>query len=263
MSKPREIEMAKILEIVAENPRVKTIYLDCGMKAAPGQFVMAWVPRMDEKPFSLSYSDGNKIGLSIAAVGQFSKKLHEMKAGDSLGIRGPLGKGFKLVKGNVAVVGGGCGTAPLGFLVEELAKKGAKVTAIIGAKNKEELFFVEKAKKAGAEVVICTDDGSEGRKGFTTDALAELIGKEKFDCVYTCGPEIMMRKIVELCAEKNVECQASLERYMKCGFGLCGQCAIDGLLVCKDGPVFAGTKLKRLKEFGHLRRDASGTEIRA
>lgn len=259
MNKPREVVMARVREVVKENARVSSIMLDLELKAVPGQFVMVWLPGENEKPFSLSFCGPQGIGVTVAAVGPFSKKLQELKAGDSVGVRGPFGKGFKLEGEKVAVVGGGCGSAPLGFLVEELAKSGRKVVFINGAKTRDELFFTERAKSAGAEIIVCTDDGSEGRKGFVTDALSSLLEKEEIDCVFTCGPEVMMKRIVMLCAEKGVNCQASLERFMKCGFGVCGQCAVDGLLVCRDGPVFPLNKLVKLKEFGGARRDACGS----
>jgi dihydroorotate dehydrogenase electron transfer subunit len=252
-------KMAKVLEVKVESASTKTLFLELGLKATPGQFVMAWIPGMNEKPYSLSFV-GDRLGLTVAAVGSFSKKMCEAKQGDLIGIRGPYGKGFKLIGETVAVVGGGCGSAPLGFLIEELVKAGKKVFFIVGARTKGELLFVERGKAAGAEVIVCTDDGSEGKKGFTTEALEELLGREKIDCVYTCGPEVMMKKVVEICLAKGVDCQASLERYMKCGFGICGQCAIDGLLVCKDGPVFPLAKLSKLKEFGNIHRNACGTE---
>ncbi len=257
------MRMAKILEVREENPRIKTLILELGMKAVPGQFAMVWVPGMNEKPFSLSGCVEGKAWVTVAKVGAFSERLHQMKAGEQVGIRGPFGNGFKMKGEKVAVVGGGCGSAPLGFLVDELRKAGKKVDFVVGAKTKGELFFVERARNAGAEVVVCTDDGSDGRKGFTTDALAELLGKEKLDCVYTCGPEMMMKKVVGICGEKGVECQASLERFMKCGFGVCGQCAIDGMLVCRDGPVFEGKKIAKMKEFGSLKRNACGSEMKA
>jgi len=259
--KPRIAEMARILEVKEENPRVKTLVLELPLKASPGQFAMLWIPGVNERPFSFSYCGDGRVGFTVAKVGPFSEKLHQLKIGEAIGVRGPFGKGFKPAGGRVAVVGGGCGVAPLGFLIEELAGKGAKISVVIGAKAKGELFFADRARKAGAEVIVCTDDGSEGRKGFATDALADLLAREKFDCVYTCGPEIMMKKVLALCAGK-VECQASLERLMKCGFGVCGQCAIDGMLVCRDGPVFPSAKLGRLKEFGSLKRDACGSEMK-
>ena len=263
MNKPREVKMAKILEVREENARMRTLILGADMSAYPGQFAMLWLPSVNEKPFSFAYCEEGKIGFTVAKVGAFSEKLCQLKPGDSVGIRGPFGNGFKPKGNKIAIVGGGCGTAPLGFLMEKLAKSGKKVFFIIGARTKSELLFAERARSAGAETIICTDDGSEGRKGFTTDALAELLEKEQIDAVCTCGPEIMMKKVLAICEGKGVECLASLERWMKCGFGVCGQCAIDGFLVCKEGPVFNSAKLRRMKEFGSLKRDACGAQLKA
>ncbi len=255
--------MAKILEVREENPRMRTLFLDAAMKASPGQFAMLWIPGLNEKPLSFSYCGEGRVGFTVAKVGPFSEKLSQMKVGELVGVRGPFGNGFKPKWDRIAIVGGGCGAAPLGFLAEELARKGAKVSFVVGAKTKGELLFAERARSAGAEVLVCTDDGSEERKGFATDALKDLLEKGKIDAVCTCGPEIMMRKVFELCEAKGVECQASLERWMKCGFGVCGQCAIDGFLVCKEGPVFPSSKLRRMREFGTLKRDACGLPLKA
>ena len=109
--------------------------------------------------------------------------------------------------------------------------------------------------------MISTDDGSKGYKGLASDLAKEEIAKEKFDQVLTCGPEIMMKKLYDIC--KNIPFQASLERYMKCGFGICGQCCIgEGLRVCKEGPVFDGKTLKKIQDFGIYTRDASGRKIK-
>jgi len=262
MAEQKEMRSARVLEVVRENERISTIYVDAGMAAKPGQFAMVWLPGAGEKPFSLSYSNGKKIGFSVAAIGPFSRTLRDLKTGMTVGIRGPLGNGFTLTGlGNgktVAVVGGGCGAGPIIFLAEELRKRGVDVVFIEGAKTAGELFFVSRAGKAGARIIACTDDGSEGRRGFATDALAGLWGKEKLDFVFTCGPEVMMKKVAGLCAEKGVGCEASLERFMKCGFGVCGSCAIDGKLVCRDGPVFGVKTLMKLKELCSARRDACG-----
>ncbi|WP_456398522.1 iron-sulfur cluster-binding protein, partial [Palaeococcus sp. (in: euryarchaeotes)] len=103
------------------------------------------------------------------------------------------------------------------------------------------------------EIVFTTDDGSLGIKGFPTDVLAER--KDEFEQVYTCGPEIMMAKVLEIMDFKNV--QVSAERYMKCGIGVCGSCALGKYLVCKDGPVFYGEELKET-ELGKFKRLPDG-----
>ena len=110
---------------------------------------------------------------------------------------------------------------------------------------------------------ITTDDGSFGRKGFTTDILREVLEnkKNKIKIVYTCGPEIMMKKVFEMCRKYKVECEASLERYMACGFGICGKCMVDDKILCVDGPIFNSKQLSQLLEFGNTARLKSGRKV--
>jgi dihydroorotate dehydrogenase electron transfer subunit len=250
-------EVLEIKSVADENKDVKTFFFDKKFKAEPGQFLMVWIPRLDEKPFAVSFE--NPLGITVEKVGPFTKELLKMKKGDKVGIRGPYGNGFKLKGNRVCLVSGGCGVIPLAFLAEKIKK--VKITAIVGAGTKNDLFFVNRLKKHCSKVIFTTDDGSFGEKKFPTDALKDLLKKEKFDCVYTCGPEIMMRKVFEICERHKIECQASLERYMKCGFGLCGQCCIDDIRVCKEGPVLNSKQLRKLTEFGVFERDKSGKKV--
>jgi dihydroorotate dehydrogenase electron transfer subunit len=259
----------KIREIIEEAKDIKTFIFRHNLDAKPGQFVNVWIPRVDEKPFSISYQDHEKFGITVSKVGPFSEKLHELNAGDLLGFRGPYGNPFSIQGSegkNVVLVGGGCGTAPLAFLAEESIKNEIETHFIIGAKSKEYLLFEKRMKKSGIKTYFATDDGSHGFKGFTTDVLASILGKgeKKIDKVYACGPEMMLRKIVEICGQKNLPCEISLERYMKCGFGVCGHCCLDdsGLRVCVDGPVFSGEVANQIFEFGRHRRDETGKKIR-
>lgn len=261
----RNFNIVKIERIKKEDSNVKTFFFDKRINAEPGQFVMLWIPRVDEKPFGFSYL-GKECAVSVLKRGKFTKKMHLLKKGDLLGVRGPYGKGFN-VKGvrNAVLVGGGCGIAILRPLAEKLKKQG--VTCVIGAKNKEELFFEKELKKFG-KIVVYTEDGSAGKKGFVTEELKEILGKGKrilgkgnggVDCVYSCGPELMMLNVFKECEKRKVKCQLALERYFKCGgIGICGQCAIDGKLVCKDGPVFNEKQLRELKEFGRFVREKTG-----
>jgi dihydroorotate dehydrogenase electron transfer subunit len=212
---------------------------------------MVWIPGLDEKPFSLSYA-GDEPAITVEEKGKFTKSLFEMKEGDYIGLRGPYGKGFE-IKGNACVVAGGCGLAPVSVLIERLKDP----LVIFGARRKDRLIFKNRFPKAK----VTTDDGSFGAKGFTTDVLEEALKGKKFGTVYTCGPEIMIKKVFEICERHGIECQASLERYMKCGFGVCGQCEINGLRVCKDGPVFSSEKLRGMKDFGREARLKSGKKV--
>jgi dihydroorotate dehydrogenase electron transfer subunit len=103
---------------------------------------------------------------------------------------------------------------------------------------------------------MATEDGSQGTRGFVTDAVREMI--ERKPRVLACGPEAMLVAVMKQALAKNLDAQLSVERYMKCGFGICGQCTLSGKLVCQDGPVFTAQELSQLPEFGRVHRDASG-----
>jgi dihydroorotate dehydrogenase electron transfer subunit len=176
-------------------------------------------------------------------------------------VRGPYGNAFDLKDGKIALVGGGTGLVPLMRLAKSV-KLSNDVTILMGSKSKDEVFFEDMANRILANnkhrVIVTTEDGSHGQKGFVTDILEKLVQSEKFDAIYTCGPEIMMYKIVQLANAKGIFVQASLERMMKCGIGICGSCCMDDVLVCHDGTIFDGTFLAHSKEFGHTHRSKSG-----
>jgi dihydroorotate dehydrogenase electron transfer subunit len=246
----------RIKSIVEENKNTETLLFDKNIEAQPGQFVMVWVPGLDEKPFSISYA--NPFGITARKVGPFSEKLFQMNKGEKLGIRGPYGNSFELKGKRICLVSGGYGIIPLAFFAENPKKKKLNITSIMGAKTKDDLLFLDRMKKSCNKVIVATDDGTFGERGFVTDVLENLLKKENFDCVYTCGPEIMMKKVFDICEKHNIECQASLERYMKCGFGLCGACCLDKVRVCRDGTIFNSEQLRELTEFGSFKRDKSG-----
>ena len=251
----------KIAEIINEAKDVKTFWFNHKIEAKPGQFVLLWIPQLDQKPFGISYLTENSFAVTVCKVGPFTEKLFNKKVGDYVGIQGPYGKPFSTNKNNVILVAGGYGAAPLSFLAEVLEKEGANVTFIIGAKTNECLVY----KSRFPNLVCTTDDGSCGRKGFTTDVLKEVLKEDlTIDFVYSCGPEIMMQKVIELTDQYNVPCEVSLERYMKCGFGLCGQCCVDGsgVRVCQEGPIFTKEYVKEhLTEFNQYKRDKSGSKV--
>ena len=254
-------KVTKIIKTIEENPYVKTFFFKYPQKVKPGQFFMIWIPNVDEIPMSASYIKDDIKGITFKQVGDATKSLFKLKKDDKIGIRGPYGKNFKITDKNILLVGGGTGIATLGPTVEEATKKGINTTVILGAKNKKELFFENRFKKYGAKVYISTDDGSKGYKGLATDLAKKLLNENKYSSILTCGPEKMMKRLLEL--SKNIPFQASLERYMKCGFGICGQCCIDeGIRVCEDGPIFDGKTLKNIQDFGVYKRDAAGRKIK-
>lgn len=252
----------KITEIKDEAKDIKTFTFKHNVNAKPGQFIMLWLPRINMKPFGVSYQDENRFSATICKVGPFTEELFKKKVGDYVGIQGPYGTGFLTGKKNAILVAGGYGTAPLAFLADVLVNEGAKVTLIIGARTENLIVYRQRFEKSKVKLLVCTDDGTCGRKGYTTDALKEILEKDStIDMVYTVGPEIMMKKVIELADEHNIDCQASLERYIKCGFGVCGQCVCDdsGVRVCRSGPVFNKEYIKtHINEFGKYHRDGTG-----
>ena len=143
-----------------------------------------------------------------------------------------------------------------------LVKSTDYVTVLISAKSKDEVFFEDLTnsllKNNPHKVIVSTDDGSYGQKGLVTDLVEKLVDETHFDAVYTCGPEIMMYKIVHSAHSRGIFVQASLERMMKCGVGICGSCCVGEDLVCKDGTVFDGQHLFSNKEFGYFHRNKAG-----
>lgn len=266
-NKPRILRIRKVKK---ETPTIKslTFHDQACSEAIPGQFVMVWIPGVDEIPMSISTMDSNGYStITVKKVGEASAALHNLKTGDILGIRGPHGRGFTLTTGHVMIVGGGIGMAPLAPLAEKLAKPPTQITLIIGAATHEELLFLGRTKRilsqANAKVVVTTEDGSYGLKGLATDPVEQLLKKERFAMVYTCGPEPMMQRIFQLAEQHHTSIQASLERFMRCSIGLCGSCVIGGFRVCRDGPVFVSEELRKVKdEFGAFKRDLSGRRVR-
>lgn len=246
----------KIAKIKQETPDIKTFTFKYALNAKPGQFIMLWIPGKDQKPISISRQNKNSFELTVFRIGQATEELFKIRVGDNVGISGPYGTNFSIkAKTNIILVGGGCGSAPLRFLADEAKKKKCRITFITGGRTSKQVLF----KKEFSNTCIVTDDGSEGFKGYTTQKLEEII-KNKIEKVYTCGPEIMMKKVVEMCLKYEVLCEISMERYMKCGFGICGQCAVDplGICLCQDGPVISGDLIKQITEFSHYYRDKAG-----
>jgi dihydroorotate dehydrogenase electron transfer subunit len=250
---PRTVSITRI---TTETPYIKTFVLDDAVpNATPGQFVMIWIPVLDEKPFAIVHPD--PLTITVAAVGPFSCALSALRAGDQVGWRGPFGNGFDLRgEGTTLLIGGGYGVAALYFAANELRKQNRAVIAAIGGRTTQDLVFEDRMRDAGADILIATEDGSRGTCGFVTDAAREAMSNS--DEIFACGPEAMLVAVMKQAIAKNIPAQLSVERYMKCGFGICGQCALSGKLVCLDGPVFSAKQLVQLPEFGRVHRDASG-----
>lgn len=259
------LRTARIAGVKDENQETKSYTFQdrhCA-KAKPGQFLMLWIPGVDEIPLSIMVARGDDVSVSVKAIGEATRALHQMQQGDIVGVRGPFGNCFTESRGRVLLVGGGTGTVPLLFLAKRLAVKAEHLGFVLGAKSKNELLFVNQLDALCTESTItATEDGSYGLKCLATEPLANLLSKEKFDLVYACGPEPMMRKVFDITEEFGVYMEASLERLMRCGMGLCGSCMIGKYRVCKDGPVFNSVQLREVKaELGVSKLGPDGRRI--
>ncbi len=260
-----EIRTVKIRRVEVEAPKARTLFFEDGLcsSAKAGQFVMVWIPGVDEIPLSLSSVQGKVASVTVKEVGQATRALNQMRQGDVIGVRGPFGTYFKTVGKRALVVGGGVGTAPLMMLVASLRREGVKTAVVEGAKTCDELLFLDElghlSSSGSVEAIFTTEDGSYGTKGIATEAVERLLSSRQFDAMYACGSEGMIRAVFLLAEKYGVPLQASLERIMLCAMGICGSCVIGRYRVCKDGPVFDHTQLKEFAdELGRFKRGFSG-----
>jgi dihydroorotate dehydrogenase electron transfer subunit len=257
-----------IERVMQEAEDVKTLFFrdEVCLSAKPGQYVMVWAPGVDEVPMSLSTINREETSaVTIRRVGEATEALHEKEKGDLIGIRGPFGNGFESVDGRCLLVAGGTGVAALTPLVEDLLVGGSEVCFILGGRSRNLLIFrnrLEVLLSGRGELLVTTDDGSYGLRGFASEEAKRIMEKRSFDMVYTCGPELMMVEVFREAERHGLPVQASLERLFKCAVGLCGSCTIREFRVCVDGPVFNSKQLRSIaEEFGKTRLDASGRRI--
>lgn len=234
-------------------------------EGTPGQYVMIWNPAAEEVPMSLaSIGEDGRVSVVVRPVGESTEALCGMSAGDKIGLRGPFGNGYTVQGSSPLLVAGGTGAASLKPLAEEMIAKGLKPTFILGARDKDQLLLKERLESLLEDrLLTATDDGSHGYRGYASTYAKQLMSEQKFDMVYTCGPEIMMAAVFQAAEKHGVPMQASLDRYIKCAVGLCGSCGLGPYRVCKDGPVFSSEQLREVQdEFGKKRMDPSGRAVR-
>ncbi len=224
----------------------------------PGMFVILWLPDIDFLPMSVSKIDGSVLEITVQKIGEGTGKLFELKVGDKIGVRGPYGNTWNYEDAsNILVVGGGMGIAALTSLIEPLKQNKKNVYVAIGAKDETSLIFADRLIDLIPNTSCTTDDGSVGKKCFVTEAMEDILNKTKIDLIITCGPEVMMKRVFEIAETKKIQIQASLERKMKCGVGLCGSCCVgsnNDIRVCKDGAVFTSEQLKKIPQFGTFKK---------
>ena len=217
-----------------------------------GQFMNVAVPgdasQILRLPLSFSHADvaAGTVEIVYAVVGDGTRRLSQMRAGDVTTLVGPCGNPWPVAAGSgrVALVAGGVGITPIVACARRAAEAGVAFDAVVGAQTGARLWGTDVLSGLGAGTVeVTTDDGSAGRAGFVTAALEDLLATGGYEAVYACGPEPMMAAVAALCAKRDVACWVSCERMMCCGFGACGTCNLkmaDGhyASVCKNGPVF-------------------------
>jgi ferredoxin--NADP+ reductase len=220
---------------------------DIAQKALPGQFVVLMVKEEGERiPLTVVAADKQNgiITIIFQEVGLTTRILGSLNSGDSLyAIVGPLGHPTQIKNyGKVILVGGGVGIAEILPVARAFKEAGNQVTAILGARSKDLLILEKELKAASHEFYVTTDDGSYGRKGFTTDLLAELLRKDKYGLVYAVGPIPMMKRVAAVTTDFQVKTIASLNALMVDATGMCGCCRVsvagETKFSCVDGPEF-------------------------
>lgn len=266
------LRFVRIKKVIDETPTIRTIVFEDEHSIASmrGQFLMVWIPQIEELPMSVGIEsvEGRKFAaVTVRKYGLGSTALYHKQVGEYVGIRGPYGNYFSIPENlrNALLIGGGTGLVPLVRLFSDLLHDRIQTSLIIGAKTRDEVLFEHRVQKVLADnnlsdnnVAISTDDGTYGFKGSTVDLAESILVSKRFQIMYTCGPELMMKGVQMLGESFSIPVEASIERYMKCAIGICGSCCINDKLVCQDGTIFDSSSLRKLTEFGVSYRDKSG-----
>ncbi|MFH1316267.1 MAG: tRNA-dihydrouridine synthase [Candidatus Woesearchaeota archaeon] len=247
-----------VKEITDHGDSLKILKFHQNLPSGIGQYVFLKVGNKNSKPFSVA-SDKDQLEIEVRKVGETTSKIFELKKNSVVRIRGPYGREFSFpTSSTVLFVGAGCGIAPIHHAAQY--HDGKKIF-VIGAKNKDELVYVDEMKQMG-ELIVSTDDGSDGYKGFVSQILEKYLYEKKIKDVifFNCGPEIAMKEVDRI--EKNVtkpdKIYHLIERMTSCGVGICGKCSINnGLRACIDGPIFTAENFTP----GEYKRDKSGKRV--
>ena len=231
-----------IFELVSNKKIAKNTYEwklsgDISDITSPGQFVNIQLDGFYlRRPISVCDAEAGMLTLIFKAVGEGTEKMAKMLPGAKLDILSGLGNGYDTAKSGDTplLIGGGAGVPPMYMLAKKLIAEGKKLTVILGFGSSDEVFYKEEFKTLGAEVLVATADGSEGVRGFVTDAMTGL----SYSYFYTCGPEPMLKAIYD---KSETSGQFSFEERMGCGFGACMGCSCKtkygNKRICRDGPV--------------------------
>lgn len=256
-------------EILIDAPRIAA-------KAKPGQFVIIQMNETAERiPLTIceALPEKDQIRIIFQVIGKSTYDLSTLRAGMELfSVAGPLGTPTEVKNyGTVLLVGGGVGIAALHPIVKGLKQAGNRVITILGAKNKDFMILQDECGKYSDELILMTDDGSLGKKGLVTEAMKEVLEREKVDCSWAIGPGIMMRFCTQVASKYNVPTYVSLNPIMIDGTGMCGGCrvSVDNEIkfACVDGPEFLGDEvdwdsfMQRMKQY-HTQETEAYQEVR-
>ncbi len=241
-----ELKHVRVIEKITEASNIVSLILKPFHKLKyepmPPQFIMLWVPGVEEVPLSIADYDNGLIRVTIGDRGPTTHKLvHEINVGDILGFRGPFGKPMSLNKSKYLLIAGGLGAPPILFTLKTLLRKGVKdLVFVIGARTKNMLLYVNEVKNLGIDTYVATDDGSMGFKGQVTDLLDHIIKFYKGYEIIACGPPEMLKTLsLKLYKWGFLNSKIIAEAIVKCCIGVCGSCILgNGLLFCTDGPWF-------------------------
>lgn len=268
-----QTQSAKITGISWQTNNIKLFRFEFGkkvlghsLKIKPGQFMELSIPGFGEAPFApCNAPDSNYIELCIRSAGRLTEKLHSMKIGEKVGLRGPYGNGWPVIennklplaKQNVLIVVGGLGLVPLRTLIlgkEKFLGKESKVRIFYGARDPDNMLFRHEYnlwKKNGVEIELTIDKECANWKG-CVGLVTGLFDKKEVvqnSTAFLCGPPVMYRPVLEKLLDKKFEEDEiflSLERRMHCGVGVCQHCAVGPYYTCKHGPIFNWTQLKNI-----------------
>ena len=257
--------LSKVTSVTDETHNIKTFTLVHGeeFEFKTGQFVQFVISEVGESPFTPSSSPyvKEKMDITIMKAGRVTNKIHTLKEGDLVGIRGPLGKGYPIEDfygREVLILGGGVGMAPLRSLLLTLIAQKDKFKRLLllyGAKTPGDIIYKEQFadwKRQGVEIYRTVDNGDETWKE-KTGVVTVLCDDVKVDkeIAIVCGPPIMMRfgtfKLLDM-GYRPENIYLSMEKNMSCGIGKCGHCALGPYFVCKDGPVFKYSEIEHLED---------------
>ena len=247
-----------VVSVLPEGSDAATIVFDLSIAAHPGQFLMISDLETDDKPFSISGCANGTVSVTARRIGPFSDRLLRARPGDRFSVRGAYGSSFFAHSGSALLIGGGCAVPPLAYLAETLVAGSARVTFVNGARDRSTLLCRKRLANLPLRQIVAL----EAENGTTAvDQAVHRLQTETFERIYAAGPEAMLVALLPHC--NNTPTQFLIERYMKCGMGICGSCTLDplGLRVCVEGPVLDREVLLAAPEFGVYRRDASGARV--